>query len=541
MSEQGAEYSILLVLEDPTQSSIYAQALQRRGYRVWTANDGEEGLAKLRALKPSLAVLDALLPSRDGFVICEHVKADPTLAGIPIILLSPFDVEAVKPLRENGFGLVDAFLSADLVLQKPVPVEQLLEYVERIREGRPALPSLLAEEPRQTVLLIDDDRLNTKLLEVTLTDAGFRVVTALTGKEGLRLFEQEQPDLVMLDMLMSDLHGLSVLTSLKRRVPALPVIIMTAHGSEEMAVEAMKLGASDYLVKPLHYQRVASVVREHIEKSRLRATEERLTHQLRESSLQLMRRVAELEQARRKLEQAHAELEEAGRLKTEFISMVSHELRTPLTNIQGYVELLLDETDGPINDTQREYLEIVLDNCKRLIAIANDLLDISRIEAGNLRLTKTRLRLQELVDEAVRSLYPQFQAKNLRLTLDLAPQPLWIWADRERMIQVLNNLLSNACKYTPAGGSVTVRAFPDNGRALVEVSDTGIGIPEQDLERIFEKFYRAENSRQEATYGTGLGLPIAKSLVELHDGSISVTSKLGKGSTFRVQLPLLEG
>lgn len=540
MPAQEAEYSILLVLEDPTQGSVYAQALQHLGCRVWMANDGEEGLTKFRALKPSLVILDALLPKRDGFVICEHAKADPSLAGIPIILLSPFDIGAVRPLRENGLGLADAFLSADLVLQKPVSVEQLVEFVERIREGQPAGPLLPPEEPKHSVLLIDDDRLNTKLLEVTLTDAGFRVMSALSGKEGLRLFRQEQPDLVMLDMLMSDLHGLSVLKALKRQAPALPVIIMTAHGSEEVAVEAMKLGASDYLVKPLHYQRVAAVVREHIEKSRLRATEERLTHQLRESSLQLMRRVAELELARRKLEQAHAELEEAGRLKTEFISMVSHELRTPLTNIQGYVELLLDEADGPINDTQREYLEITLDNCKRLIAIANDLLDISRIEAGNLRLNKTRLRLQELVDEAVRSLHPQFQAKNLRLSLDLAVQPLWIWADRERVIQVLNNLLSNACKYTPAGGSVIARAYPSNGKALVEVIDTGIGIPEQDLERIFEKFYRAENSRQEATHGTGLGLPIAKSLVELHDGSIAVTSKLGKGSTFTVQLPLLE-
>ncbi|MGQ9516781.1 MAG: ATP-binding response regulator [Anaerolineae bacterium] len=541
MPAEEAEYSILLVLEDSTQGSIYAQALQRRGYQVWMANDGEEGLERLRTRKPSLAILDALLPKRDGFVICEHAKADPSLAGISIILLSPFDVDAVKPLRENGLVLTDAFFSADLVLQKPVPVEQLLEVVERVREGQPAASLLPPEEPKHTVLLIDDDRLNTKLLEVTLADAGFRVMTALSGKEGLQLFRREQPDLVMLDMLMSDLHGLSVLTTLKRRAPALPVIIMTAHGSEEMAVEAMKLGASDYLVKPLHYQRVAAVVREHIEKSRLRATEERLTHQLRESSLQLMRRVAELELARRRLEQAHAELEEAGRLKTEFISMVSHELRTPLTNIQGYVELLLDETDGPITDTQREYLEIVLDNCKRLIAIANDLLDISRIEAGNLRLSKTRLRLQELVEEAVRSWYPQFQAKNLQLSLDLTPQPLWIWADWERMLQVLNNLLSNACKYTPAGGSVTVRVYPSNDKALVEVIDTGIGIPEQDLERIFEKFYRAESSRQEATYGTGLGLPIAKSLVELHDGSISVTSKLSQGSTFTVQLPLLKG
>ncbi|MGC8826907.1 MAG: response regulator [Anaerolineae bacterium] len=193
MSAHEAEYSILLVLEDPAQASSYAQALQRRGYRVWTAHDGEEGLTKLRTLKPSLAVLDALLPRRDGFVICEHVKADPALAGIPIILLSPFDIEAVKPLRDNGFGLADAFLSADLVLQKPVPAEQLLECVERVREGRPAVPALIAEEPKQTVLLIDDDRLNIKLLEVTLADAGFRVLTALTGKEGLSFSNRNSP------------------------------------------------------------------------------------------------------------------------------------------------------------------------------------------------------------------------------------------------------------------------------------------------------------------------------------------------------------
>ena len=300
------------------------------------------------------------------------------------------------------------------------------------------------------------------------------------------------------------------------------------------------MGASDYLVKPINYQRVGSVVKEHLEKSRLRAAEARLSRQLRESSLELLHRVAELEEARRKLEDAHKELERANALKTEFVSVVSHELRTPLTNVRGYVELLLDGTAGDINATQREYLEIVQGNCDRLIAIVNDLLDISRIESGNLSLHFQRLALQDLIREVTRSLAPQFEEKGISLQLHLAKDDLVILGDRERVTQILNNLLSNARKYTPRGGCVDVKAYRVNDSAQVDIVDTGIGIPARDQPHIFEKFYRAENSYLEETRGTGLGLAIAKSLVELHRGRIWVESEVGKGSTFSFCLPLLE-
>lgn len=537
MKERGK--TLLIIDDDVANAQTLAQALRKHGYHdVVFVRDGEEGWMKIRQCRPALVILDALLPTRDGFAICELMKEDAWLRDIPVIMTTTLDPQLLTADGMSSLSLIRSLHRADLLLHKPVSADEIAEHVRVLLHDTPAGAALVPSHER--ILLIDDDRLNLRLLEVTLMELGYYVTVATKGSDGIALCEREKPALVMLDIVMPDLSGLDILTAIKQHDPSVAVIMMTAHGSEELAVEAMKLGASDYLVKPINYQRVGTVVKEHLEKSRLRAAEERLSRQLRESSLELLHRVAELEEARRKLEQTHKELERANMLKTEFVSVVSHELRTPLTNVRGYVELLLDGTAGDINATQQEYLEIVQANCDRLIAIVNDLLDISRIESGNLSLHFQRLVLQDLIHEVTRSLAPQFEEKNIALQLHLAKDDLPILGDRERVIQILNNLLSNARKYTPRGGRVDVKAYRDNDFVQVDIADTGIGIPAHDQPHIFEKFYRAENSFVEETRGTGLGLAIAKSLVELHRGRIWLESEVGKGSTFSFCLPLLE-
>lgn len=232
------------------------------------------------------------------------------------------------------------------------------------------------------------------------------------------------------------------------------------------------------------------------------------------------------------------------RMKSEFVAMVSHELRTPLTSIKGYVDMLLDGDAGPLNAGHEELLRIVKANADRLLLLINDLLDMSRIEAGKLLLHCAPLDVRPLIRQVVATLRPQLDAKHQRLNLDLPETPSdgaapLIFGDAARVHQILTNLLSNAIKYTPQHGQITVRLSEEPPWLGIAVQDTGIGLTAEEQERIFDRFYRARNRATREAGGTGLGLAITRSLVELHQGHITIESEPGKGSTFRVRFPLL--
>ncbi len=224
--------------------------------------------------------------------------------------------------------------------------------------------------------------------------------------------------------------------------------------------------------------------------------------------------------------------------KTEFVSLVSHELRTPLTSIKGYTDLLLEETGGVLDGEAREFLEIVGANADRLVTLVSGLLEMSRIESGRVDAQPEALALQPLAAQVIASMRPQIEARGQTVALEAAPDLPPAWADPALVTQILTNLLSNANKYTPEGGGITVRLSRDGAMASCAVVDTGIGMTPAETEQVFTRFFRASNQTTMATRGTGLGLSITRSLVELLGGTISVESAAGKGSTFTFTLPL---
>lgn len=229
--------------------------------------------------------------------------------------------------------------------------------------------------------------------------------------------------------------------------------------------------------------------------------------------------------------------------KTEFISFVSHELQQPMTSIKGYTDLLLKGTAGEISETQGSFLEVIRSNVERLDKLVRDLLEVSRIEAGRLRLEVEPVDLRGAVEEAVRTVQKQIAAKSQRLQVEVPEALPLVYADSHRLVQVLTNLLSNAYKYTPEGGSILVVAQPedklgDGGIVRCSVSDTGIGISPEDQEQLFTKYFRAQDPAVNDEPGTGLGLVITKSLIELQGGEIDVESEPGKGSTFSFTVPV---
>ncbi len=232
---------------------------------------------------------------------------------------------------------------------------------------------------------------------------------------------------------------------------------------------------------------------------------------------------------------------QADRAKSDFVSMVSHELRTPMTAVKAYVDLLLMETPGPLNDQQRKFLKVVKGNSERLIDLVSDLLDISRIEAGKVKLERQPVDMADIIEQVVMTIAPNVEEKNQQIRV-IAPTNLpKAFGDPARLTQILTNLVGNAHKYTPEGGSIALYAYVRHGMLHVAVADTGIGISPENQRKVFERFYRVDDPGVRETTGTGLGLSIAALLVQMHGGQIWLESEVGEGSTFYFTVPLAEG
>src|SRR6478609_7497557 len=228
---------------------------------------------------------------------------------------------------------------------------------------------------------------------------------------------------------------------------------------------------------------------------------------------------------------------ELDRLKDDFVATVSHELRTPLTSMMGFLEMIREGEAGDLNDEQRRFLAIVYRSSERLQRLVGDLLFVARLDANGLQLQFADVDVTEVVRDAVESTAALARSRAIDLRSELADVPS-IFGDRERLSQLVGNLISNALKFTPEGGIVTARTFVDGDSAVIEVTDTGIGIPEVEQSRLFQRFFRSSTATEQAIPGTGLGLVISRAIAEAHGGTISVRSAPGKGTTFRVEIPL---
>jgi len=247
--------------------------------------------------------------------------------------------------------------------------------------------------------------------------------------------------------------------------------------------------------------------------------------------------LARMEGLNRTLRMQVEALRVSDQLKTDFVSSVSHELRTPLASIIGYVDVMLDGDVGSFTGEQREFMGIVQENARRLLALINDLLTLSGVESGKMVLRRELTDLRGVVERCVRDQLQVAEASDLRLSLVLPADPVEAQVDADRIGQVLTNLLANAIKFTGAGGRVGVALGRARNGVALSVSDTGIGIAEDDQTRLFERFFRARNAADNSIPGTGLGLAISKGIVDAHGGTLTVESALDEGTAITVLLP----
>lgn len=395
-----------------------------------------------------------------------------------------------------------------------------------------------------SILIVDDQDTVRDVLATVLDGAGYTdILTAESAYEAFTLLGLDDPsaaicpvDLILMDVNMPEMDGVEACVRLKAdpHLRDIPVIMVTGDSEVSQLTKALSSGAVDYITKPPDFDemlaRVDSAIQSKWEMDRRKSA---YFNDLQEKSQNLEVALAELEKK-------NQELEQASLAKTQILSTATHELKTPLTSIVGYVDRLLlqQETVGPLNERQQRYMETVRNNAHRLKNLVDDLLDISRMEAGCLDLNLAGLDVVREIEDSINSLRTQFQEKQITVSFLPAPDcPSEIRADQLRFAQVITNLLSNACKYSPAGTTVTIAVHRQGDAAQIDVTDEGIGISEEDQAKLFTKFFRADNSFTREASGTGLGLYITRYLVEAHGGSIWVASQEGQGATFSCLWP----
>lgn len=415
------------------------------------------------------------------------------------------------------------------------------------------------------ILFVEDDKIDQMAFERFAQKEHFPYQYVLAGSvhETRELLETDLFHAIVTDYSLGDGVALDLFDLFQN----VPIIVVTGIGNEEIAVTAMKSGAYDYLIKDAegHYLKTLAVTvenairrkeaedeliryREHLEELvELRTTElKREIEERKRAETALQKAHDELEirvkERTAELSRVNAELARAAKLKDEFLANMSHELRTPLNVILGMAEALQEEVYGPLNDRQMKSLRTVEESGRHLLTLINDVLDLSKIGAGKFSLEITPVYIESVCQASLRMIKQIAQKKRLKVVSQFDQSITTLHADERRLKQVLVNLLDNAVKFTPEGGQVGLDVSGDEHLQIVHITvwDTGIGIAQEDMERLFQPFVQLDASLSRRYEGTGLGLSLVFRMIEMHGGSISVESDVGKGSRFTVSLPWKE-
>jgi len=433
------------------------------------------------------------------------------------------------------------YVSAEPAKRDSEVANQVLDELHLAREHeedarKAAEPPPPRNDPR--LLVIEDNPAMRRFITEALSE-NFQVETASDGEDGLAKALAMRPDLILTDYMMPRMGARQLLAEVGHRpeLAGVPVVVLTARADPELCADLLREGARDYLVKPFSVAELRLRVENLVAMKRAR---ELIQGELESRSQDLEKLVAELALRKREAEAAHSEAEAANRAKDDFLATVSHELRTPLTAVLGWVRLLrtrpFDQT------TTNQALETIDRNAKIQARLIDEILDVSRIVSGKLRLEFQPVDLRRVIEAAIEGVRPTAEAKGVLLEPELDPEARPAWGDASRLQQVVWNLLSNAVKFTRKGGRVDVQLLRSGPLTQIVVRDTGQGIDPRFLPYVFDRFRQGDNSDTRSRGGLGLGLAIVSHLVKLHGGKVEAGSPgENMGATFTITLPLLSG
>jgi len=361
------------------------------------------------------------------------------------------------------------------------------------------------DKEKSMVIVIDDEETMRDSCSLILKKDGFRVETAENGSSGIRKINQFSPDIVLVDLKMPGISGFDVLDQIGKIDPDIISIVITGYATVESAVEAMRKGAYDFLPKPFTPEELRIIIRRGLERRKLKMETDKLR---REKKL----------------------------IEENFITMVSHQLRSPIVTVIQFFEVILG---GIIKEEEKKtaMLSRAKNKLEGLLKLINEWLDIARINSGYIIDKGKPVSMHQLLKKTLEFYEPAAQREKITLKLVPPDNDKMVLGDEETLDQVFSNLISNAINYSESGDSVSVSIREKGKYIVIDVKDTGIGISKEHIPFIFDQFYRVKRSESQKQKGSGLGLSIAKKIVEAHQGKISISSESGKGSTFTVFLP----
>lgn len=482
----------ILVVDDerPIREGCH-RVLTAKDYHVCTAENGQQALEILEKESIDLILLDLKMPVLSGEEVLQAVQE--RHPDLPVIIITGHGTvdTAVECMKNGAYDFIT----------KPFQIDQFLATVRRASEKR-KLEQQARKYQEENIrnlydLHLEKSRLRTMINcmanGVMVTNRSMEVVLHNPVLMQLLDIKEEIEAPVAISSIISDQVLIETLAS----------ILNQREGKSEWVTQEIQAGARA-----------------------LRAISAPATG----PQGDIMGTVTVLEDI--------TPFKQLDQMKTDFVNMVAHELRSPLVSIRQLQSVILEGLTGPLNEKQKDYISRGMNKIDALLGLINDLLDIAKIEAGKYVQRRVPTDLARLIQEAITLLDPRAKKQGITITSefhDLKP----VQADPKNMEEVLNNLLTNAINYSPNGGTVAVRAAGLGEFMEIEISDTGVGIPEEELPKIFDKFYRVKHPETRKVIGTGLGLAIVKSVIEAHNGTIEVESTPGKGSTFRIRLPMI--
>jgi len=478
---------ILVVDDEKRIREGSRKVLTEKGYRVSTAENGEVGMQMIADQFFDIILLDLMMPGLSGFDVLTRVKTLHPDAVIIIITGYATIENSIEAMKKGAFDFIP----------KPFTPSQLKVTISKAIEYTRALRDIANEKSRVRVLInhLTDGVLTTDLhKQIVLVNPAFlkQVGYKGSGEEILGRWASE---------------------------------LVRDQGLVDMIDRALALPEDKFseLVEEFGPGRLGDDP-EAVLMARTIPFRDRMDRNL--GTITLLHDITALKRM--------------DRLKSDFVSMVSHEIRSPMNSVLMQLKVLKDGLAGEVSDKQKDILERVSGKITSLMTLATDLLDLAKIESGLITQEKEKLDVAEILKDQAAFHQPRAADKKIRIDLDPLPPLAPILANRYNVEEVLSNLISNAINYSPEGSRIHITAQSDAAYLQIRVSDNGLGIPEEDLERIFDRFYRVKNEKTRYIHGTGLGLPIVKSIVEAHNGRLRVESKLDQGSTFWIFFPVAE-
>jgi len=378
------------------------------------------------------------------------------------------------------------------------------------------------EKKKPLILIVDDVAKNLQVLGNILSKKGYKIAIATNGEQALLRIRQNLPDLILLDVMMPDMDGFEVCKKLKEvpETSEIPVIFLTGKTETGDIVKGFELGAVDYVVKPFNSTELLARVNTHLSLKEAREGEKKLRENLQEKF--------------EEIERKNIELKELNELKNQFLGIAAHDLRSPLTVINTYIFAISNDN---LMDEQVTYLGKVKDITNYMLNLINNLLDLSAIETGHLTLDMKQHNYIKFLKDSIELNKAIASKKNISLDLKYVEEIPFITFDRDKLTQVINNLISNAIKFSHKNTAITVEVKKENEFITTSVIDQGQGIPSEELHKLFREFQKTSVKSTGKEKSTGLGLAITKKIIEAHKGRVGVESKVGEGSEFYFTLP----